>query len=192
MMHTVYRLTPNELHRYRQHLLSLDADTRYMRFGFAITDNLIESVCDKIEQAPNLHKIFVIENNQLEVIGAGHIALTDNNVEFALSVFKQYRGRGIGKALLRKCKQWCQNRNIKKGNMVCLANNLPMRKLAAKEGLILSTSQGESEAVVTLPDANVYSVINELIENQWAVWTHSGRLNYNFAKTAFKILAERS
>lgn len=187
-MYTVYRLTPKEFDRYRQHLLNLDTEARYMRFGFSAPDDLINFVCDKIDTNPQQHKIFVIENQDLEVVAAGHIALTNGNVEFAFSVIKEYRKQGMGQTLLKKCIQWCQNRNIKQGMMVCLANNLPMRRLAHKEGLTISTLDGESEAVVTLPDATVYTIFKELVENNWSALDHRGKLNVNFAKNFLKTI----
>ena len=64
-MHLVYRLRPEEYHRYRTHLLALDEESRYTRFGIMIKDEIINQLCDRFEANPQDHKIFVIEDNRL-------------------------------------------------------------------------------------------------------------------------------
>lgn len=187
-MYTVYQLAASEYGRYRQHLLKLDSETRSMRFGSVLSDYAINIICDSFEQAPELHKIFVIENAELAVIGAGHIALVDNNMELAFSVIREHRGAGMGSALLKRCLLWCQAHNIKSGFMVCLSSNAPMRRLARKHGLEMTSQSGESEALVTLPSADIYAHISDTVSSNIADWDHNTKLTRNFALMTFKSL----
>jgi GNAT superfamily N-acetyltransferase len=180
-MHTVYKLTHLEYSKYRKHLKSLDSDSRYLRFGHHIKDEMIDTICDRIERSPIKHKIFVIEDDECQIIAAGHIALEEGTVELAFSVLKQYQGQGMGSALMKRCIEWCQNRGIKGGCMVCLARNTAIRKLAHKHGILIQEG-GEVEAQLTIPSASPASVIAEIAEDNIAMFDHLGKAQRRFAR----------
>lgn len=181
MSYLVYRLRPNEYNRYRKHLLSLDDESRYTRFGFMIKDETIEQLCDKFETNSKEHKIFVIENEDLEVVAAGHISLEGGETELAFSVLKQYRNQGMGSSLMARTIEWCQNRNIKGGCMVCLSSNTAIKKLASKHGLLINEG-GETLANIVIPEANMASVIHEVVDSNMARLDHVGKIQRKFAK----------
>lgn len=181
MSHLVYRLTPLEFDRYRTHLLALDKDSRYLRFGHHIQDDMINMLCDKFKSNPREHKLFVIENDDLEVIAAGHISLEGGELELAFSVLKEYQGKGMGSSLMARTVEWCQNRGIKGGCMVCLSSNVAIKKLAAKHGILVN-DHGETLADIKIPEANATSVINEVMTSNIAKFDHLGKLQRRFAK----------
>lgn len=181
MSHFVYRLQPHEYHRYCKHLLSLDEESRYTRFGFHAKDEIIKQVCDGVEANPKEHKIFVIENDDLEVVAAGHISLAGGETELAFSVLKEYRKQGMGDALMSRCIEWCQNRSIKGGCMVCLSSNTAIKKLASKHGILVNDG-GETLADIKIPAATAISVMHEVVESNMAKFDHMGKLQRNFAK----------
>jgi len=181
MSHLVYRLTPPEFDRYRTHLLALDKDSRYLRFGHHVQDEMINTLCDRFKSNPKEHKLFVIENEELEVIAAGHISLEGGELELAFSVLKQYQGRGMGSSLMARTVEWCQNRGIKGGCMVCLSNNLAIKKLAAKHGILVN-DHGETLADIKIPDATPVSVIHEVVESNMSKIDHLGKLQRRFAR----------
>lgn len=180
-MHLVYRLRPEEYSRYRTHLLALDDQSRYTRFGIMIKDEAINQLCDKFESNYDDHKIFVIENEKLEVIAAGHIALEGSETELAFSVLQEYRQKGMGSALMSRCIEWCQNRSIKGGCMVCLSSNTAIKRLASKHGVLINDG-GETLANITIPEPTPSSVMHEMIESNLAVLDHLGKLQRNLAK----------
>jgi GNAT superfamily N-acetyltransferase len=180
-MHTVYKLTHLEYNRYRKHLKSLDDDSRYLRFGYHIKDDMIDLICDRIEKNPLMHKIFVIEDDDCAVIAAGHIALEDTPVELAFSVLKEHQGKGMGSALMKRCIEWCQNRSIKTGCMVCLARNAAIRKLAQKHGILIQEG-AEVEASLTIPSASPASVITEIAADNISMFDHLGKTQRRFAR----------
>jgi GNAT superfamily N-acetyltransferase len=181
-MHTVYKLTHLEYAKYREHLKNLDSDSRYLRFGYHIKDDMIDTICDRLEKSPLKNRIFVIEDNDCRVIAAGHIAIEAGTVELAFSVLKEYQGQGMGSALMKRCIEWCQNRNIKTGFMVCLARNTAIRKLAQKHGILIQES-GEVEAHLTIPSASTASMIAEIAEDSIAMLDHLGKSQRRFART---------
>lgn len=185
-MHLVYRLRPEEYHRYRTHLLALDENSRYTRFGFMIRDETINQLCNKFESNPKDHKIFVIEDEDLKVIAAGHISLEGGETELAFSVLKEYRKQGMGSSLMSRCIEWCQNRNIKGGCMVCLSTNLAIKKLASKHGVLINEG-GETLANITIPDPTPSSVIHEVVDSNMARVDHLSKVQRKFVKSLYRV-----
>jgi len=181
MSHIVYRLMPAEYSRYRKHLLALDEYSRYLRFGYHIRDETINTLCDTFESNPQQHKIFVIENEDLEVVGAGHISLAGDETELAFSVLKEHQGQGRCSSLMKSCVEWCQNRSIKTGCMVCLTSNEAIKKLSKRHGILVNHS-GETMADIKIPEVNPASVFNEVVESSYARMDHLGKLQRRFAR----------
>lgn len=188
MSHLVYRLRPEDYHRYRTHLLALDADSRYTRFGTMVKDDIINQLCDRFESNPKEHKIFVIEDEDLKVVAAGHIALEGGETELAFSVLNEYRKRGMGSSLMARTIEWCQNRNIKGGCMVCLSSNLAIKKLAAKHGVLINNG-GETLANIVIPEATASSVIHEVVDSSMARADHLGKVQRKFVKSLYNIVS---
>lgn len=184
-MHLVYKLRPEEYHRYRTHLLALDDTSRYTRFGFMIKDESINQLCDKFEANTQEHKIFVIEDEDLRVVAAGHIALEGGETELAFSVLQEYRKQGMGDALMSRTIEWCQNRNIKGGCMVCLSSNIAIKKLASKHGVLINDG-GETLANITIPDPTPVSIMHEVVDSSMARVDHYTKAQRNFVRSFYK------
>jgi GNAT superfamily N-acetyltransferase len=185
-MHLVYRLRPEEYYRYRTHLLSLDDQSRYTRFGVMVKDDTINQLCDRFEASPKEHKIFVIEDENLRVVAAGHIALEGGQTELAFSVLNEYRKQGMGSSLMSRTIEWCQNRNIKGGCMVCLSSNIAIKKLASKHGVLVNDG-GETLANIVIPEATPSSVMHEVVESNMARLDHLGKIQRNFVRSLYKV-----
>lgn len=181
-MHIVYRLQPHEYGRYRTHLLALDDASRYNRFAYNVQDEMINKLCDTFESNPKEHKLFVIENDELDVVAVGHISLVGEEMELAFSVLKEYQNQGMGSSLMKRCIEWCQNRNIHSGVMTCLASNAAVRKLASKHGVLVN-DHGEVMADISIPYPNAISVMNEVVDSNIARFDHLGKLQRKFART---------
>ena len=174
--HTVRRVLPNEYHKYRIHLKALDPDSRYLRFGFKISDEILDKLCDGFEEEPNKHILFCVENAQLNFIAIGHVALCDT-MELAFSVLKEYQSQGIGDKLMKRCIRYCRTHNILKGNMVCLSHNKAIKHLCTKNRIHFHNDHGETEAAIELDEPSLNTFINE------GLAINSGALDY-FGKRA--------
>ena len=181
MSHIVFELPYHEYNRYRAHLLALDAESKYLRFGYQIQEETINALCDKFEENFQRHRVFVIENEELEVVGAGHISLEDRPIELAFSVLKPYQGKGLGSSLMSRVIEWCQNRGIKTGCMVCLKHNSAIKKLAQQHGILVSEG-GEVMADIQIPDVNAVSLMHEAAVNNIAKFDHLGKVQRRFAR----------
>lgn len=161
---TVRQVLPHEYSKYRSHLKSLDAESKTLRFGYPITDYVIDQLCDKFEADHNKHVLFAIENRKLEFIAVGHIAL-DSGMELAFSVLKKHQGRGFGNLLMKRCIQYCRTHDILKGCMVCLSTNAAIRHLCRKYEITVENDHGESLADIHLAPAGIDTYISETIDN---------------------------
>lgn len=167
-MTTVRLVLPHEYHLYREHLKQLDAASRNLRFGYPVTDAVIDVLCDKIENDKSSHILFCIEDSDLTFVAVGHIAISDG-MELALSVLKPYQGMGLGTTILERCIQWCRTRGLLKGCMVCLTHNRAIQHLCRKLGIELHHEQGEVLADIDLTPPLPSTYISEQIDSTMAI-----------------------
>lgn len=168
MPHVVRRVAVAEYPAYRTHLLALDADSRYLRFGFAINDYTLNKLCDDWEADSSHHILFCIEDSNLDFVAIGHVAVTDT-MELAFSVLKTAQGLGMGAALMRRCIQYCRTHNILHGYMVCLPRNSVIKHLCDKYGIGYHTDHGETTAKINLPAPSVVTFISEATDSNLAI-----------------------
>lgn len=180
---TVRRVLPHEYGKYRTHLKSLDAESKVLRFGYSINEYVLDQLCDKFEADPAHNILFCIENNNLEFVAVGHIALQDE-MELAFSVLKEYQGQGMGTALMKRCIQWCRTHNVLKGCMVCLSTNAAIKHLCLKHGIHVHNEHGETTADIELDSPNITTFLTEATDSNLGVMDYLGK---RFAKP-FAIL----
>ena len=168
MLTTVRRVLPHEYGKYRTHLKSLDADSKVLRFANPLSDDIIDKLCDDFEAHPNRHVLFAIENQQLEFVAVGHIAL-EGEMELAFSVLKEYQGQGMGNRLMQRCIQWCRTHNILRGCMVCLSTNSVIKHLCTKYGIHFENDHGETLADIELDSPNITTFVAEATDSNLAV-----------------------
>lgn len=182
MTYTIYRLPANEFDRYRTHLLMLDEESRYMRFGFHIKNEIINQLCEKWKLNTDNHKIFAIEDDNLDIVGVAHVSLEDPVPELAFSVFKEHQGKGMGDALMKRAIEYCQNKGIKAGCMVCLASNSKIKSLARKNDVLVTSEEGDSVGEITIPKATPVSYWKEYVEDSMGKLDHLGKAQRKFAQ----------
>ena len=168
MFTTVRRVLPHEYAKYRTHLKSLDAESKVLRFGYPVSDYVLDTLCDKFEADPSKHILFAIENEQLEFVAVGHIAL-EGDMELAFSVLKEYQGQGMGNRLMKRCIQFCRTRKIRKGCMVCLSTNARIRHLCRKYGISIHNDHGETLAEIKLDYPDVTTYIYEQVDSNMGI-----------------------
>jgi len=174
MLTTVRRVLPHEYGKYRTHLKSLDADSKVLRFASPLSDTIIDTLCDGFEANPDRHVLFAIENDQLEFVAIGHIAL-EGEMELAFSVLKEYQGQGMGNKLMKRCIQYCRTHGILKGFMVCLSTNSRIKHLCTKYGITMESELGETLANIVLPHATPTTYIEEVADSNLAVIDYWGK-----------------
>lgn len=159
-MYIVRKVLPVEYSKYRSHLKALSESSRILRFGAPVGNDVIDHLCDKIEEDSRHHVLFAIENASLEFVAVGHVA-DFKDMEMAFSVLDGYQGQGMGEALMKRVIQHCRTLGHLKGFMVCLPHNNAIKHLCQKHGIKIHTEYGETTADVELPAANVGTYLDE-------------------------------
>ena len=113
MMRCIRTLTAAETAEASGPPSSPDAEDRRLRFGFIIDD---EGIREHVRQLdPQTHRIIVQIDDDLRVVGVAHIAPADNGaVEFAVSVDRAWRGRGVGAGLFDEAMLRARNRGMRR------------------------------------------------------------------------------
>jgi RimJ/RimL family protein N-acetyltransferase len=163
-------------HRYRMivHLIALDEQDRYLRFGHAASDDQIRQYVLGIDF--NRDEVLGVFNRRLELIAVAHVAYAPptegqsppSMAEFGVSVLPYARGRGLGRRLFDAAALHARNRGIERLFIHALSENTPMLRIAASAGASVEHADGESEAWLRLPPDTVSSQIEEALERQLA------------------------
>ena len=164
----------SQRHRERvlTHLLALEPQDRYLRFGYAANDTQISRYVDLLDFERD--EIFGIFNRKLELIAMAHLAYLPDSAqsrhaaEFGVSVVSRARGRGYGARLFDHAVLHARNRRVETMIIHALSENAAMLRIARKAGATVVHESGESEARLGLPPETFGSVFEELVESQAA------------------------
>ncbi|HEY1090660.1 MAG TPA: GNAT family N-acetyltransferase [Burkholderiaceae bacterium] len=167
-------LKPTHRRRIAQHLLALDAQDRYLRFGHAATDEQIKAYVGAIDFAQD--EVLGIFNRRLVLVAVAHLAYSPKPqlpgrpamAEFGVSVAKKGRGRGFGARLFERAALHARNRGIDTLFIHALTENAPMLRIALKAGAKVEREGSETEAWLRLPPDSFVSHVGEALERQLA------------------------
>ncbi|XAH24588.1 GNAT family N-acetyltransferase [Xylophilus sp. GW821-FHT01B05] len=164
-------LGPAYRERIAAHLLALDPEDRYLRFGYAASDEQIRRYAQELDFARD--EIFGIYNRRLELIAVAHLAYgrepgQGSRAEFGVSVVKSARGRGYGARLFRRAMMHARNAGVAEIFIYALSQNGAMLSIARKAGATVQRDGSEAEAYLRLPPADLDSRLSQLLEQQFA------------------------
>jgi RimJ/RimL family protein N-acetyltransferase len=161
-MRPIRILFAHERFRYAQHLCSLDAEARRLRFGRAISDQGIRDSVAGLARIP--HAIFVHEDDALAIAGAVLVTSRDRALaELAFSVDRAWRRQGLATDLARRALLWARNRDIAQIVIYCLAENVSMRRLAQSIGVRLQIEGADCEGTLVLARRTPFSLMQEML-----------------------------
>ena len=160
-----------ERDRIAQHLLALDVQDRYLRFGYAASDEQIQRYVNALDF--DRDEIFGIYNRRLELIALAHLAFAPSGdysgcAEFGVSVSAHARGRGYGSRLFERATVTARNEGVGMLFIHALSENAAMLKIARKAGATVQRSGSESEAHLVLPTATLDSRMSEIALDRFA------------------------
>ena len=164
-------LGPSHRERITQHLLSLDAQDRYLRFGYPANDEQIRRYIDGLNFERD--DIYGIYNRKLQLLAVAHVAFSDNqkqtpHAEFGVSVLKSARGRGYGARLFDRAVMHARNEGVSLMFIHALTENTAMLKIARNAGATVERDGSESEAHLVLPAATLQTRLTEMVDDQVA------------------------
>ena len=167
------------------HLLALDMNDRYLRFGYAAGDEQIRRYVERIEFERD--EIFGVFNRRLELFALAHLAYEPSvdtaperasAAEFGVSVALRGRGRGYGARLFDHAVLRARNRGVDTIVIHALSENVAMLRIVRNAGATLDHTGVEAEAHLRLPPENFASQRAGAIEQQL------GELDYQFKQGA--------
>lgn len=161
----------DERPRLLAHLLALGPEDRHLRFGHTLSDQGIRAYVEGIDLTHDV--VFVVTDAELAVIGAAHLARKENAAELGVSVLPDYRGRGIGAALLARSAARVRNWGVRVLFMNCLVENATMMSLARKQGMTIVVDGADAEAFVRLPRADLTSFATEAVAEHLGLFDHA-------------------
>jgi GNAT superfamily N-acetyltransferase len=163
-------LGPRHRPKIGAHLLSLDVADRYLRFGYAASDEQIANYVAQIDFERD--EVFGICNRRLDLVAVAHLAhLLDSEPpasEFGVSVLARARGRGLGHRLFDHATLHARNRGVRRLLIHALSENNAMLKIARDFGATIERFGAESQAWLQLPPDTIASRVGEIVEQRAA------------------------
>jgi RimJ/RimL family protein N-acetyltransferase len=179
-------LAPRHRERILGHLLQLPERDRYLRFGYAASDNQIARYVESLDFERD--EVLGIFNRRLRLLGMAHLAYLDADdghpaarAEFGVSVAANARGRGYGQRLFDLAVLHARNRGVQTLLVHALSENTVMLRIARKAGAEVVREGGEAQALLQLPPESFVSHVEQLVETSAAEW------DYRFKQQAQRI-----
>ena len=153
--------------RVLEHLQRLGERDRYLRFGYAASN---EQIARYVEQLDFAHdELFGIFNRRLDLVAIAHLAYMDDSspraAEFGVSVADGSRGRGYGDRLFDHAALHARNRGVDHLLVHALTENTAMLRIVRNAGACIERDGPESRAWVRLAPANLVSQVEALVED---------------------------
>jgi len=172
--------------RIQKHLLSLDPQDRYLRFGYPATDEHVGRYVDGLDFQRD--EIFGVFNRRLQLVAMAHLAFSVDPqwatcAEFGVSVAAHQRGRGLGAKLFERAVVHARNQGVHMLFIHALSENVAMLKIARQAGARVERDGSESEAYLSLPDATLDSQFSGVVQDQMA------QIDYQVKLQASQFLA---
>ncbi len=167
--HAVRRLYKPDLPVFREHLLRLDPQTRYNRFGLQVSDAYLEQYADLSFQPGGLNYGY-FEDGVMR--GAAELRMFSSSAqaghkdaEAAFSVERDWRRRGIGSELMSHVVLAARNRRIDKLTIFCLRHNQAMVRLARKFEADLTFELNDVTGRLAARPPSALSLWREMVDN---------------------------
>jgi len=187
-------LGPSHGERITAHLLALNPQDRYLRFGYSANDEQIHRYVGGLDFERD--EIFGIYNRKLELIAMAHLAFStdpalNSCAEFGVSVLAHARGRGYGARLFDRAAMHARNEGVKMMFIHALSENTAMLTIAHKAGAMVERDGSETEAYLKLQPADMDSRVTEMLEEQIAMTDYRLKVQakqfWNFLATLQEI-----
>jgi GNAT superfamily N-acetyltransferase len=161
---TIRKLGPFDRDALRAHFNRLDPETLRLRFGGRPATGFIESYIAILYQLGTTTVFGAFVGGVLRASAELRPILParPHEAEAAFAVEKPFQHRGLGSMLMDRILTAAQNRGIARLHMICLTENLHMRRLAGKFGARIRVADGEVTGRLNPPYPTPVSLLNEL------------------------------
>lgn len=146
---TLQRLTAERRDAVREHLVTLEPEARYMRFGHQASDDYIAGYCSGLDFSRDLVLGWIYDRQLLAVVHLAHV--NGRVTEFAISVIESLRGSGHGQRLTRQALRMAAELGYATAHIQFLTANRPMAAIVDHFAGSSEIDGGERLAFVPLP-----------------------------------------
>jgi len=164
---TIRKLWPKETHKFRDHLLRLDKDSRRMRFAHGVSDSFIDDYAGHMGEMGSIVYAYVVDG---EVRGAAELKKLGDTwgkeAEAAFSVEVAYQEHGVGTELMGRVIRAARNRGVQHLYMSCLAENAKMQTIARKHEASLRFEFGDVVGEIVPQGPNYFSIMAEAMDDR--------------------------
>lgn len=167
------------------HLLALSDSDRYLRFGYAASDEQVRRYVDGIDFGRD--EVVGIFDAALALVAMAHLARIEGAAgdvpmaEFGVSVLPRARGRGWGSRLFERAVLHARNWGAEVMIIHALSENTPMLRIARKAGATIERNGGEAQALLRLPPEDANSRMDALAAQQ------AGEFDYQLKLQALRL-----
>jgi GNAT superfamily N-acetyltransferase len=163
----VRRLWPADLTAFREHLIRLDAQSRFDRFAMAVNDDFLNRYAERCFGFDDVIYGYYVDGT---LRGAGELRAVGHNiiggsVEAAFSVELAWRRRGVGTELLTRIVRAARNRRADALYMSCLSRNVAMQALARKFSADLRFETDDTTGKLVARTPSAASLWDEFADN---------------------------
>jgi GNAT superfamily N-acetyltransferase len=165
----IRQLAPRHRLKIVAHLYKLNPHDRYLRFGYAATDEQIGRYVEGLNfLRDEIHGVF---NRRLELVAMAHLAFSidpqwSSCAEFGVSVLSQSRGKGLGAKLFGHAVIHARNEGVHMLFIHALSENSAMLHIAKSAGAKVARDGSETEAFLQLSVANLDSQVTQIVNEQ--------------------------
>ena len=172
-----YRTNIYKIPDYSRHLKNLTDEDKISRFGYLITDHMIDKLILNMCYHPSEHELWYARTDDTRV-GWGHLARNpDGSWELAVSVDKQYQRQGIGDKLITEMLEFAKFHHISEIYMHCIENNRAIQHLAKKHELKTKEHEsGERTATLEVPEPTFIEANSQLWKEQKEILNEMSKL----------------
>lgn len=155
-------LTVFEREAARDFYLSLSPDDRRKRFCCSLSDDTISKYVDRLNFTRDT--VLGAFDEHAQLTGLAELVRGAAASELAFSVRPDRRGQKIGTRLMERLLLRARMCGIRKVFVMFLSDNTPMRKMAHRAGMTLSSADGEAHAERELPAPSAEELTRWFIE----------------------------
>lgn len=194
----VKELHERDRRRVLKHFLGLESQDRLLRFGSVLSDELVARYVNQIDFTRDM--VYGVYNRVFALVGVGHLGFApkdtspvknavttkDRVAELGISVSKSVRGRGVGSKLFERAAIHCRNNDVDTLYIHCLSSNQTMMHIARKAGMEIEREHGEADAYLRLLPPDPASMLQEAVQEQFAVLDYTFKANKRAAVKWFE------
>lgn len=172
-----YRTNIYKIPDYSRHLKNLTDEDKISRFGYLITDYMIDKLILDMCYHPSEHELWYARTDDTRV-GWGHLARNpDGSWELAVSVEKEYQRQGIGDKLITEMVEFAKFHKISELYMHCIEDNRVIQHLASKHDLTTrQRGAGERTALLEVPQPTFVEANSQRLKEQNEILKEMGKL----------------